>query len=478
MQVLDMATIRYKKRGNKFYAYEIHQYWDKELKKPRQKTKYLGVSNTDGGDYSKPGRGSSHPKLEKEILDCGDSLAILETAKSIGLDELIKNSFDDWDSIMNLLIFQMVEGSAMQYCKEWSTGNIVSYLFAEAKTSSQDISRLISRLGEQSLQTKFFKNYTAKFFSGARGLLIDYTALPSSINSSINAFGYSSGNIEQNVTCLMLVDKESSLPIYFRAIGVDIADISTVKTTIAEIKKLGLDADSAILDAGFCSKENLQFMCAENIDFITMLPKSHKIFSEMIAEIGNIESFSNVCQYGERTVFIKSIKKNIYGNDLYAHIILDPSKKNKDIQYIFKNKLVGVVAPEEQSALDAKMKEAGFFILLSKRDIKHNQILPSYYAGQKIEEIFGFAKSNNNILPLRVHSEKSIKGYLMLVFLALIIFITMKQRLQQPMDKIWLTLRSLKAKVFDEEIIIQENNKKVKDIFLILGIIMPIKLGV
>jgi len=473
-----MATVRYKKRGNKFYVYEIHQYWDKELKKPRQKTKYLGVSNTDGGDYTKPGRGASTQKLEKEILDCGDSLAIAETAKSIGLDELIKNSFDDLDSIMNLLIFQIVEGSALQHCKEWSSGNIASYLFNGAKTSSQDISRLISRLGEQSLQTKFFKNYTAKFFSGARGLLIDSTALPSNINSSINAFGYSSGNIEQNVTCLMLVDKASSLPIYFRAIGGDIADISTVKTTIAEIKKLGLDADSAILDAGFCSKENLQFMCKENIDFITRLPKSHNIFSEMVAEIGNIESSSNVCWYGERMVFIKTIKKNIYGHEIYAHIILDPSKKNKDMKFIFKDKLGGVLEPEEESMLDAKMKEAGFFILLSKQDIKHKEILPSYYTRQKIEEIFGFAKSNNNILPLRVHSEKSIRGYLMLVFLALIIFITMKQRLNEPMDKVWLRLRSLKAKVFDDEIIIQEPNKKVKDIFKALRVIMPTKLGV
>ena len=67
-----MATIRYKKRGNKFYVYEMHHYWDKELKKPRQKTKYLGVFDTDDGDYSKPGRGSSSPKLEKEIIDCGD----------------------------------------------------------------------------------------------------------------------------------------------------------------------------------------------------------------------------------------------------------------------------------------------------------------------------------------------------------------------------------------------------------------------
>ncbi len=55
---------------------------------------------------------------------------------------------------------------------------------------------------------------------------------------------------------------------------------------------------------------------------------------------------------------------------------------------------------------------------------------------------------------------------------------TMKQRLNEPMDKVWLRLRSLKAKVFDHEIIIQEPNKKVKDVFKALGIIMPTKLGV
>ena len=206
-----MSTIRYKKRGNKFYAYEIHQYWDKELKKPRQKTKYLGVSDTEGGSYSKPGRGSSAAELEKEILDSGDSIAIAEVAKSIGLDVLIKNSFGDLDSIMNLLIFQIVEGSALQHCHEWSSGNIASRLFKDAKTSSQDISRLIKHLGQQSLQTQFFKGYIAKFFQDKTGLLIDSTSLPSSINSSINAFGYAGGNIEQNVTCLMLV----SIPISY-----------------------------------------------------------------------------------------------------------------------------------------------------------------------------------------------------------------------------------------------------------------------
>jgi transposase len=472
-----MATLRYKQRGSRWYVYEVHQYWDKDLKKPRQRSKYLGVAEENGGPYTKPGKKSSI-LIEKEILDCGNSLAINEIAKSIGITQVINESFQDLDSIMSLACFQINEGSAMYNCEDWLEGNIAKKLFPKAKISSQDISRIIKKLGRQELQTKFFKNYVTKFFPNQRGILIDSTALPSAINSEINAFGYSSGAIEQNVSCLMLVDQVTKLPIYFRAIGGDIADVSTVKTTIAEIKKLGLEAESAILDAGFCSKENLQFMCEEQINFVTRLPKSHKVFAEFVKQSGKIESTINAVQYGERIVFVKSKKVILYGHEMYAHIILDPSKKGKDMNMILKNRLDDKVSKEDKKELDEKMKNAGYFILLSRNNLAKSEILPSYYARQAIEQIFGFAKSNNNILPLRVHDAQSIRGYLMLVFIALIIFISMRQRLKITVDKALLALRSLKAKVFDNDIIVQEPNKKVKDIFTDLKIIMPTNLGI
>ena len=473
-----MATIRYKKRGNKWYVYELNQYWDKELKKPRQRTKYLGVAEEKNGAYSKPGRRIAATRVEQEILDCGNSYAINETCKSMGLDKIIDDSFGNLDSIMATICFQITEGSAMYNCADWLEGNIARMLFKSAKTSSQDISRLIKTLGRADLQTSFFKKYVALFFPNKRGILIDSTALPSAINSSINAFGYASGGIQENVSCLMLVDKKSNLPIYFRAVGGDIADVSTVKTTIAEIKKLGLETESAILDAGFYSKENLQFMCSEDINFVTRLPKSHKIFHDFVNETKDIESAENAVQYGDRVVFVQSKKATVYDHEIYIHVILDPSKKSKDTNIIMKDQLHESLSIQQQKTLNEKMKTAGFFILLSRQEIARTQILHSYYARQAIEQIFGFAKSNNNILPLRVHDEQSIRGYLMLVFLALIIFITMRQKMKLPMDKALLTLRSLKAKIYDDTIIIQEPNKKTKDILKTLNIIMPTSLGI
>ena len=185
-----MATVRYKKRGNKWYVYDVHQYWDKELKKPRQKSTYLGVAEEKNGTYSKPGRRTTAPAQEKEILDCGDSYVLNEIASSLGITQLIEESFQQKDSVMALACFQITEGTAMSHYQDWMEGNIAKKLFPNAKTSSQDISRLIKILGRQDLQTKFFKNYVAKFFPDKRGVLIDSTALPSAINSSINAFGF------------------------------------------------------------------------------------------------------------------------------------------------------------------------------------------------------------------------------------------------------------------------------------------------
>ena len=476
-----MSTIRYKKRGNKFYVYEVTQYWDKLLKKPRQLSKYLGNSDTNGGVYSKTGRRESVPKIERAILDFGDSYAINEIAKNIGLDKVIEESFgNEAGSVMSLACYQITEGSAMHSCEDWFEGNIANKLFPAAKAKSQDISRLIEGLGKQDAQQRFFRNYIAQFFPNQTGLLIDSTAMPSAINSQINAYGHTADGIKENVTCLMLVDKERKLPIYFRAIGGDISDNSTLRTTISEIKQLGLKAGSAILDAGYCSKSNLEYMCNEDIDFVTRLPRSHGIFYELVDKAGLKESHEFGVQYGDRIVFIASKAVEIYGNKIFAHVILDTSKKSKETSNILRNNLDCEQTEKQISNLNDKIKYSGYLILLSKAAMPKGEILPTYYTRQAIEQIFGFAKSNNNLLPLRVHSEQSINGYLMLVFISLVLYITMRQKLQPnvSMDKAMLRLRSLKAKIYDDVILVQEPNKKVKDVASGLGIIMPTLLGI
>lgn len=160
---------------------------------------------------------------------------------------------------------------------------------------------------------------------------------------------------------------------------------------------------------------------------------------------------------------------------MYAYVILDPTKKLKD-----SNKLLSEYLDQtEKNNIEHKLQSCGIFILISKTQLAHNDVLPTYYIRQSIEQLFGFAKTNN-LLPLRVHSNEAIQGYLLLMFIAIVVFIQIRNKLQLKftVEQALLITRALKAKIYDKEIIPLEQTKKMKDIYSLLKITVPTNLGI
>lgn len=471
-----MSFIRYKQRGQKWYAYEVTNTWDKELKKYRQTSCYLGISSKKGGEVRRP-QAPKQEEPEKGILDFGDGFAIAKSAENMGICHIIADCFQNPDSIMALICYQLSSGSAMYNCNNWIEGNIASKLFPKANLSSQGISNIINNLGKESIQRRFFKQYINTFFRDKHGILIDSSALPSAINSSLNGWGHTSSGIEQKVGCLLLVDKVSKFPIFFRAIPGEIPDVSTLKNTLDEIRSLGLNTEQAIFDAGYFSESNIQFLCEQRVNFLSRMPKSRAVFHQLVGDAKGIESSLNAVQYGKRVVFIEAKEIELYGHKMFAYVILDPEKKAKDTKLMF---LDSFANPNESVDLDTKMRTCGIFVLISSSRVENSEILPSYYSRQAIEQVFGFAKTNS-ILPLRVHSDQSINGYLLLFFLSLVVFIQMRQKLIEhniTLEQALMVLRNVKAKVFDERVVPQELTKKAKDIFRALGVTVPTLTGI
>ena len=70
------------------------------------------------------------------------------------------------------------------------------------------------------------------------------------------------------------------LPIYFRYCPGNVIDVSTLITTIKELKKNGVNTKFSILDAGDYSEENIRRLYYNNISFITRLPVKLKLYKE------------------------------------------------------------------------------------------------------------------------------------------------------------------------------------------------------
>jgi transposase len=89
--------------------------------------------------------------------------------------------------------------------------------------------------------------------------------------------------------------------------------------------------------------------------------------------------------------------------------------------------------------------------------------------------IFAFSKSDLNLLPLRTHKESTLRGYLFLLFLLSYFFMKIHKKLNKEftIEQSFIILSSLKAKIYENQILIQEPTKKQKTIFELIGYQIP-----
>ena len=118
------------------------------------------------------------------------------------------------------------------------------------------------------------------------------------------------------------------------------------------------------------------------------------------------------------------------------------------------------------------LKKAGIFVLISTKKISKEKILDRYYMRQSVEQVFGFAKSELDLLAIRVHSDEAVSGYLFLEFIVLCFFIELRNKVSNfgTVEQTLLKLRNIKSKTLNNYIIIQESTKEL-NLFLTLSIL-------
>jgi len=473
-----MSFVRYKKFGNKEYAYEITAYWDSVKKKPRQKSKYLGVVVDKEKRVFK--RKEAKQKTEKLILDFGDVYLLHEFMKHKDLFRLLESVFGDKTRyLLSLLCYRLCHTSAMSYARIWYEGSISRFLFKGVNLSSQRISSFLKDIGDEHVQRDFFEHYIPSFTKAKDGVIIDSTALPNQIRFPFNAWGYNDGNIDMQIRFLFVVDKKSSLPLFFRYLPGNIVDVSSLNVTVEELKKFGVENSFVLIDSGFFSEDNVKGLYSEKIDFLTRLPSSRKIYKDLVRqEVGNLESFNNAVRYGERALFIKQKKIDLFEKNAYAFIILDPERKGRETRKY----LLDAMEEQENDGdeIEFKLKKKGIMILVSSFEMKKEEVVPFYYLRQTVERLFGFSKDDLKIVPLKVHKEETLRGYLLLTFIALVVFVLLKKAIgkKHTVEEVLLTMRNLKCKVYDDEILVQELARQQKEIVKELNIIVPKNLGI
>jgi hypothetical protein len=473
-----MSAIHYKTIKGIEYAYEVESFWDKALKKNRKRTTYLGrVVDKVNKTYER--KKDKKRNSEKQILSFGDTYCIFGFFKQTQYFKTFQAAFsEEFDTLMSLICFRISCKSAMQYAQAWAEGNYARILFKNANLSSQRISDFLKYLGEERVQRTFFTQYLSLLSGKPIGTLIDSTGLPNEIDFPLNAWGRHGNVAESETRLLFVVDRSSGMPLYFRYMAGNIVDVSTLSTTITELSQCGIDTDFSIVDAGYYSEKNIKALYKQEVAFLTRLPSNRKMYKDLIAQYGDgLESAENAVIYGDRVLYVRCVPIDMFGKQGFAYVVLDP-KRYADESGKF---LISALEDKMPIAeINTGLKRKGKLIFVSSTQIAVTEIIPLYYTRQTVENIFGIAKDNLELLPLRIHSLETFRGYIMLSFLALIVQLSLQKKLDKKftIEDFLYTTRNLMCKVYDNDIIIQELSKKCSDIFRLLAVKVVNFLGV
>lgn len=475
-----MSFIRHKMIGNKSYAYEITSIWDKESKKTKTKSRYLGPVDPQTKEIKKFSKKVSLGK-EKLILDFGDAYFLNQFVISSDLYIALKEVFfDHYSEMLPLMIYRLCAQSAMYNCEEWMSGSVTAYLYKNISLSSQRISDFFNMLGDEDVQRSFFKAYL-NFVGGCeKSVIIDATSLPNQIHIDFNAWGHADGKIEKQFRFLCVLDQETKAPLFYRLLPGNIVDVNTLQTTINELKAMGVNNSFVLIDAGYFSESNINELYKQKINFLSRMPAGRKIYNHLILNHADtVEALKHSYLIGERSYFAISVEIDLYGHKGYAFLILDPERKAKEIREL-QQKYCNDPSERDDNKDKFEFLSAGMMILVSSKPISVSEIVQSYYLRQSIEQVFGCAKSELNLLPIRNHNDKTVRGYLFFQFILLIFYLKIKEKYlnQYTVEQLLLILRKLKCKVFDKQIIPAEQTKKQRLIFEQEKILMPNFLGI
>jgi transposase len=292
---------------------------------------------------------------------------------------------------------------------------------------------------------------------------------------SVTDWGHHNGGIEFETRLILAIDRESELPLYFRYVAGNIGDVSTLTNTITEMKKLGVSTSSVLVDAGYFSQTNLKMLFNAKISFLIRMPSNRVVYRDIIGSNADIENPIYAVKYDKRGLFVKENEIDIYGFKAFAYLVLDPERRGREIA-----KAISKMEDDGSGIDKTDFSNCGKMVLLSSEKLDANDVVPLYYTRQVAEKMFGIAKDDLNILPLRTHSEPNFNGFMLLVFISLIISCALKSRLGKKVtiEYVVSTLKNLKCKVYDDAIISNEVTKKQRLIFEALNLLVPKSCGV
>lgn len=451
------------------------------------------VTNTYGSvpeDFVPPTFRDGRMRSERVVLDFGDTYLLNEVLHKSGMMKIIDTlNYGNPDTLHAMVLFYILSSEANCDAINWYQGNVVRLLYPRANMTSQRISDFLAAIGTPEKQLQFQKayiRYVMSSYSPDRNILIDSSGLPNGNHTGLTAVSNHNGVISNEIRLIFVVQRESGIPLYYQAIPGNIVDVTTLERTLCHLSALGINISSCIMDAGYNCADNLDLFYNEDgslkIEFMTRVKAGDATFKRILKEeLTTLESGENFVQYANRYLFIKKREVCVGsgGNKkAWMYVGLDCPRKNDELHKLFRRAERNSLSQED---VYEAMQHQGIFALITGTEYTIAELLPAYYQRQSAEQIFDFAKNYTKLLPLRIHSEETFSGHLLLSYIGSCTVKMLQNRLKDAslfLGSRLSCLRNQKCTVYNRSLVTTVPQKDANDTYKSLGVKSPASMAI
>ena len=286
-------------------------------------------------------------------------------------------------------------------------------------------------------------------------------------------FGHPKVDVGQPVfNYAVAYDTHNQEPLFYEKYPGSLNDISQLQFMLDKAFGYGYKKIGFILDRGYFSSENIQYMDKCGYSFVIMVKGMASLVNELVLEHkGTFESkrVNNIYEYG---VYGKTVKHRLYAGDKkerYFHLYHSISKEsaeragienrlNQMTLYLkkYQNKVkefgpgfekyfnlhydektqAFVLSEERCSVVERELDLAGYFCIITSEKMSAKEAIELYKSHDTSEKLFRGDKSYLGNKSIRVYSEESARAKIFVEVVAMILRCKMYIKLKEEMKKL------------------------------------------
>ena len=478
-----------RKMGDKVYVYYATAVYRNKKGQPTSDRVSIGRFDSETGmlipnrNYYEVYLKTDQP-ITKAVFDYGVYYAFAGTVKRLGIEKALKRYFPEhYKEILTIAQYMLSEGNVMYYIDDYTETHKT---YSDNPISDRQCSKVFAGIRQEDIL--LFLREWMQHKKENEYVAYDVTSISTYSKCTHEAeWGYNRDKEKlPQINMGMYYGEESKLPLYYRIYPGSISDKTHLKYMVEDNTFTVSGQIRYVMDRGFYSAENLQYLTEKGHRFIIALPGSLKYVKELIekhgAEIVNRSEY----KLGADMPYGKAFEVTELGFRMRVHLYYDPLKAANDSAALFKeiekqeNELRDMTEPPDRKlrydryfyinvsskdgslsfrrnneAIDRALRQCGYF-MIAETDFKKTtaEILELYRRRDVIEKSFDNLKNELDMKRLHIHSEAAAEGKTFVAFIALVIRSQLLKKLGGLMTAEQMTLRKALTELDKAKLII------------------------